>query len=110
MVVPAAGSRSGISAPIGIPQRKTAACAVGVVERAGTGRPPSAWTVIPAASKVATTVPSRSVRKTRAPAAASRSSVARAGCPYGFPVPAEATATFGRTASTNACVVAVLLP
>ena len=46
-------------------------------------------------------MPSRSVRKTRAPAAASRSSVGCAGWPYGLPAPAEATATVGRTASTN---------
>lgn len=89
---------------------------VGVVadaDRVGTaaaGRPPSACTVIPLASNPTTTDPSRSVRKTRAPEAASRSSVAFAGCPYGLPAPAEATATVGRVASTNACVVAVLLP
>ena len=64
-------------------------------------RDPSARTLIPPASKPTTTVPSRSVRRTRAPAAASRSSVALAGCPYGLPAPAEATATFGWTASTN---------
>ena len=73
-------------------------------------RPPSARTVIPLASKPTTTVPSRSVRRTRAPAAASRSSVALAGWPYGLPAPADATATVGRVASTNACVVAVRLP
>ena len=59
------------------------------------GRAPSVRTVIPAASKPTTTVPSRSVRRTRAPDAASRSSVALAGCPYGLPAPAEATATCG---------------
>ncbi len=36
--------------------------------------------------------------------------VARAGWPYGLPAPAEATATRGRTAATNASVVAVRLP
>jgi hypothetical protein len=77
---------------------------------AATGRAPSVRIVIPDASNPATTVPSRSVRSTRAPAAASRSIVDLAGCPYGFPAPAEATATAGRTVSTNACVVAVLLP
>ena len=35
---------------------------------------------------------------------------ARAGWPYGLPAPAEAIAIRGRTASTNACVVAVRLP
>jgi hypothetical protein len=75
-----------------------------VERRAGppaTDRPPSARTVIPDGSKPTTIVPSRSVRSTRAPAAASRSSVAFAGWPYGLPAPAEATATRGRTASTN---------
>ena len=80
------------------------ACGVGIA------RPPSVRTVIAAASNPTTTDPSRSVRRTRAPAAASRSSVALAGCPYGFPAPADATATAGRTASTNAWVVAVRLP
>jgi hypothetical protein len=73
-------------------------------------RPPSAWTVIPSAPNVATTVPSRSVRRTRAPAAARRASVAAAGWPYGLPAPADATATVGWTVSTNASVVAVRLP
>ena len=61
-------------------------------------------------SNATTTVPSRSVRRTLAPAAARRSSVARAGCPYGLPAPADATATLARTASTNGSVVAVRLP
>ena len=56
--------------------------------------------------------PSRRDRSgsTRAPDAASRSSVAFAGWPYGLPAPADATATAGRIASMNACVVAVRLP
>jgi hypothetical protein len=62
------------------------------------------------ASKLATTVPSSSVRRTRAPEAVSRSMVDLAGCPYGLPAPADATATFGRVASMKAWVVAVLLP
>jgi hypothetical protein len=73
-------------------------------------RAPSVRTVMPPASKPTTTEPSRSVRSTRAPDAERRSSVAFAGCPYGFPAPADATATAGRTASTNAWVVAVRLP
>lgn len=73
-------------------------------------RPPSARTETSSGSNATTTVPSRSVRKTRAPAAANRSRVAFAGCPYGLPAPADATATFGRTASTNPWVVAVRLP
>jgi hypothetical protein len=79
----------------------------------GTGmaaRPPLACTRIPSAPKVIRMDPSRSVRRTSAPTAARRSSVERTGCPYGFPVPAEATATRGRTRSTNASVVAVRLP
>ena len=67
-------------------------------------------TAIPAGSNEIVTVPSRSVRKTRAPIAASRSMVERAGCPYGLPAPADATATFGRTACRNDSVVAVRLP
>lgn len=90
----------------------TASAATRVVDRgrAIAARPPSARTVIPDGSKPTTTVPSRSVLRTRAPAAARRSRVALAGWPYGLPAPAEATATRGRTASTNGCVVAVLLP
>lgn len=90
--------------------RGTDAGVVGAVGIAAADRPPSAHTVIPAASNPTTTVPSRSVLSTLAPDAASRSRVAWAGWPYGFPVPAEATATVGRVASTNAWVVAVLLP
>ncbi|MBA3235466.1 MAG: hypothetical protein H0T59_05670 [Chloroflexi bacterium] len=75
-----------------------------------TGRGPSTRTVIPAASNPTTTVPSWSVRSTRALAAVSRSIVALVGWPYGLPDPAEATASRGRTASTNAWVVAVRLP
>ena len=48
-VVPAAGSRSGISAPVGIPQRKPPPARSGSSPAPATGRPPSAWTVIPAA-------------------------------------------------------------
>ena len=77
---------------------------------AADGRPPAAWTVIPFPSKPTTTDPSTSVRKTRAPEAASRSRVDFAGWPYGLPAPADATATVGLVASTNAWVVAVLLP
>jgi hypothetical protein len=106
---------------IGMAHRYAPAAEAGVVATAGracaaaggataTGRPPSACTVIPLASNPTTTEPSRSVRKTRAPDAASRSRVDFAGWPYGLPAPAEATATVGLVASTNACVVAVLLP
>jgi len=70
----------------------------------------SVWIVVPDASNAIVTDPSRSVRRTRAPAAARRSSVDFAGCPYGLPAPADATAMRGRTASTKACVVAVLEP
>ena len=99
------GSRSGTSAATGIAHRK--ARELGGRDRrrgraGGAGRPPEAWTVSPRGRRTSTaTVPSRSVRKTRAPDAASRSSVARAGWPYGLPVPADAIATRGRTASTN---------
>lgn len=110
---------TGTSAVTGIAQRNAGVRATfepGIVARAavargvGTARPPSVVTVIPAVSKPTTTDPSRSVRSTRAPDVASRSSVALAGCPYGFPAPADATANAGRTVSMNACVVAVRLP
>lgn len=55
--------------------------AAGRVDDAGLARPPSARTVSPGAPKVTATVPSRSVRKTRAPASAKRPRVARAGWP-----------------------------
>jgi hypothetical protein len=67
-------------------------------------------TVIPVRANEIVTVPSRSVRYTRDPTAANRSIVDRAGCPYRLPAPADATATFGRTAFTNDSVVAVRLP
>jgi hypothetical protein len=66
----------------GIAQRKavTDAATPGLlVDRSASGRPPSARTVISPGSKPTTTVPSRSVRITRAPAAESLSSVALAG-------------------------------
>jgi hypothetical protein len=40
----------------------------------------------------------------------SRSMVARVGCPYGLPTPAEAIAMAGSVAVTNVSVVAVRLP
>ena len=110
---------TGTTAVTGIAQRKRGVPATAPVGRAalaavgrgvGVGRPPSLRTVIVSDWNPTTTDPSRSVLRTRAPDAASRSSVALAGCPYGFPAPAEATATVGRTASTKAWVVAVLLP
>ena len=90
--------------------RSFASPAVAILVPAAPTRAPSVRTVIPVPSKPTTTVPSRSVRSTRAPVWANRSIVAAAGWPYGFPAPADATATFGRTASMNACVVAVRLP
>jgi hypothetical protein len=78
-------SRSGTSAPAGIAHRNRARAAVAVdvveVRVVAVGRPPDARTSRPAVVKVTATVPSRSVRNTRAPASASRSSVARAGWP-----------------------------
>ena len=53
--------------------------------------------------------PGRSGRPARR-CARSRSRVDLAGCPYGLPAPADAIATRGRTASTNAWVDAVALP
>ena len=107
-----AGSRSGTTAATGRAHRNLAAEISFAVGRAVVRglRGPSLRTVSAPDSKPTTTVPSRSVRRTRAPAAASRSSVTRVGWPYGLPVPADATATRGWTTSTNACVVAVRLP
>jgi len=67
-------------------------------------------TAMPSPRNETVTDPSRSVRYTRAPTAASRSSVGRAGCPYGLSAPAEAIAIRGATAATKASVVAVRLP
>ena len=50
------------------------------------------------------TVPSVSVRSTRAPESCSSATVAGAGWPYGLPRPAEITASAGWTASRNASV------
>ena len=88
--------------------RASDAPAVG--RRVGCGRPPDERTVMPLGSKPTVTLPSRSVRNTRAPRASMRDSVAGDGWPYGLPVPAEATAIVGSTASRNASVDAVLLP
>jgi len=63
--------------------RKAAVLAVTAVPdvdgEAAAGRPPSVRTVIPVVSNPTTTVPSRSVRRTLAPEAASRSRVDLAG-------------------------------
>ena len=82
-----------------------AATVVAAVERA-----PASWTDRPSSRSSTSTEPSWSVRYTLAPLARSRSSVDLAGCPYGLPAPADAIATFGRTASTNGWVDAVALP
>ena len=108
-VRPADASEASVaSGPAGEPLAAAGGDADGAAVRPGRG--PSTRTVIPAASNPTTTVPSWSVRSTRALAAVSRSIVALVGCPYELPDPAEATASRGRTASTNACVVAVRLP
>jgi hypothetical protein len=73
-------------------------------------RAPAVVTRSPSSRSSISTLPSRSVRYTRAPESRRRASVEPAGWPYEFPVPAEATATRGRTASRNPCVVAVALP
>jgi hypothetical protein len=82
----------------------------GTDSRAAVRRGPLVRTVRPVSASSIVTDPSSSVRSVRAPAARSRASVAGAGWPYVLPAPADATATRGRTASTNACVVAVRLP
>ena len=108
---------AGPSPVTGMAHRKVGARDVARIETVvATGGPTDAVTgsddrtVMRSGSKATTTVPSWSVRRTRAPDAARRSSVAFAGWPYGLSAPAEATATVGRVASTNAWVVAVRLP
>ena len=107
--------RDGTSPVTGIAHRNERAVAPVVAAlggRPGGGRRAASFGADghPVASNPTTTVPSRSVRRTRAPDAASRSRVDFAGWPYGLPAPADATATAGRVASTKACVVAVRLP
>lgn len=67
-------------------------------------------TVTAAAFSVVSTVPTRSVRRTVAAWARSRSSVEGAGCPYVFPAPTEITATPGRRVASSASEDAVALP
>ena len=73
-------------------------------------RPPVAWTRRSSTVGLDGHAAVGSVRKTRAPTAASRSSACRVGCPYGLPVPALTTATRGRRAARKASVEAVRLP
>jgi hypothetical protein len=74
------------------------------------GRPPVDATRRSLPSVETWSVPSRSVRKTRAPSSDRRATVRGAGCPYGLPSPALISATRGASASTNAWEVAVPLP
>jgi hypothetical protein len=74
------GARTTVRAGVAAIARLVAVAAV-ALGVAGWGRPPSVRTVIAPASKPITTEPSRSVRRTRAPAVASRSIVALAGWP-----------------------------
>ena len=84
--------------------------AVGRGRGVGRGRPPLDLTEIPVASNLTVTLPSRSVRNTRAPRASTRANVAGDGWPYGLPAPADATATVASAASRKASVEAVRLP
>lgn len=81
-----------------------------VVPVRGIGRPPVVLTRRSRPSVETVTLPSVSVRRTRAPLAARRSIVLGAGWPYRLPAPALATATRGRSAARNASVDAVRLP
>lgn len=65
---------------------------------------------VPSAAKAASTSPTRSVRRMRAPEAAIRPSVSGFGWPNVLPAPTDTTATAGRSASSSAAVVAVRLP
>jgi hypothetical protein len=58
----------------------------------------------------ARTAPSRSVRSTAVPAASSRSTTARAGCPQGLPAPTEIRASPAPTRETKGAVDDVSLP
>ena len=111
-------TQAGDPAGIGIAHRNAPlrASAMGRVPAARRASPfaarlgPDSLTTRPSARRSTSTEPSWSVRRTRAPLARNRSSVDRAGWPYGLPAPAEAIATRGWTASTNAWVDAVALP
>jgi hypothetical protein len=63
----------------------------------------------PPSSRIST-VPSVSVRSTRAPAASSRSRVSGFGWPYRFFAPADTIASAGSSATMNGAVDAVPLP
>lgn len=116
--------RNGMSVPLVGPG---AAPAMAVLAMVGASAAPPVVTGAPSATPAAArapvvrtrmgpiprstvTVPFWSVRSTRAPAVWSRATVAGAGWPYGFPRPAEITASDGRTAARNASVDDVLEP
>jgi hypothetical protein len=71
---------------------------------------PEACTAMRSVVRSTSTEPSVSVRRTCGTRALSRAIVAGAGWPYGFPAPAETTATDGATASRKAGVDEVRLP
>src|SRR5215510_12128078 len=91
----AAGDRRRPAAAVAPPPEVTA------VDRRG----PLVWTRIVEPSNATTTVPSSSVRYVAPAASWSRSIVDGAGCPYGLPLPADTTATRGRTAARKAGVL-----
>ncbi|MBF8290885.1 MAG: hypothetical protein HW391_1853 [Chloroflexi bacterium] len=108
----AAGSVAAVRAPAdgrtGRPQRNAAPVALSSGERLATGRSSadaaSAWTRTGPGPSSISTVPSVSVRSTRAPDASRRPIAAAVGCPYGLPRPAETTATWGCRAARSASV------
>ena len=73
-------------------------------------RPPVVETLRSRPSVETVTVPSTSVRRTRAPVSFSRSTVSGAGWPYGLSRPALTTATRGAMEARNVAVLAVRLP
>lgn len=91
----------------GRPHRKALAV---LGAKAAAFRPPVARASTGPGPRSTVTEPSSSVRKTCAPAAVSRSTVAGAGWPYGLPRPAEITAMPGRVVARNAAVDDVLDP
>jgi hypothetical protein len=104
-VASVAGPTSAVAAPAALPVDRGA-----VLRGFGEGRGPPVETRSELPAKATSTAPSVSVRKVRPATPARRSRVAGAGWPYELPAPADTTATFGRAASRNGSVLAVLEP
>src|SRR5438876_11115410 len=82
----------------------------GATESARLNWEPVVTVNLPSGRASIVTVPSRSVRYTRAPAPVQSATTSAAGCPYWFCAPTEMTATWGRVLVAHACVVPFQLP